>query len=106
MSQSDAGQALGITSVAYGNFERGTSPISLEHLFRFSRATGKPIASLLGLDTPLTDDQTQLLEHYARSPNHMWNRLILATVERLIEASTHLPQDPAPDASPVPGEPE
>ena len=106
ISQAQAGHAPGLTSVAYGNFERGTSPISIEHLFAFSPATGQPVSLILTLDTPLTDDEDDLPEQYRRSPNDMWKRLVLQTVERLIQASTHLPPDSAPDEPPAPGEPE
>ena len=106
LSQREAGEALGITSVAYGNFERGRSPISLEHLFRFSRVTGKPLSALLDLDSPLTEDEDQLLEHYRRSPTDMWKRLVLNTVGHLVEATSDLPADLESAGPPAPGEPE
>ena len=104
MSQEDAGRALGLTGAAYGNFERGTTPISLEHLHNFSRVTGKPLTYLLAIDTQLTDDEQQLLEHFRRAPIPAWRRIILNTVAYLIEASKTVPESLLAGDTRAPGE--
>ena len=93
MTNWNIGRALGLSGAGYGNFERGATTISLEHLYNFSRVTGKPLTYLLGLDTQITDQEQQLLEHFRRSPIPLWSRMILDTVAGLIDASKDLPED-------------
>jgi len=54
LSQQDIADRLRLTKVAYGNLERGTSLISLEHLVRLPSILGCRITDLLP-DSVVTD---------------------------------------------------
>ena len=106
MSNGNAGRALGLTAPACGNFERGVTADGLEHLVNVSRITAKPSTHPLALDTQLTDQEEQLLEHFRRVSIPTWHRNILDTVALFTEAAEEVPESLLADHRRAPGEQE
>lgn len=92
LSQEDVGRQLGMTSTGYGHYERGAREISLEQLARLSTVLGKPVEYLLALDTPLEEDEQELLHLYRHLPNAM-KQLLLSTT-RLWHEEAHRASNP------------
>lgn len=92
LSQEDMGRKLGLTKVAYGDYERVKRLFDTEQLFALSRILGKPVSWLLGITTrpgELTEDEQQLLSMYRRIKTT--SELAAGIVMRQVSAA--LPED-------------
>lgn len=52
LSQREIAGRLGVTHVAYGDFERGRSAISVEHLLTVAEVLGRPVSYFVGVVDP------------------------------------------------------
>jgi len=75
LSQQDVADKLRLTKVAYGNLERGTSLISLEHLVRLPAILNVKISDLLP-DSVVTDyDRARAADPRLQEILGAWNEL-------------------------------
>lgn len=71
MSQEDVAKLLGLTSVAYGDFERERTEIGINYLIQLSRIFSKPIVYFLDIQpetNPMSLDEMDLLQAYRQLP--------------------------------------
>jgi len=89
LSQEDVGRQLSMSPSGYGNYERGERSISLETLAKLAGIFGKPVEYLLALDSPLEEDEQELLHLYQGLPNAM-KQLLLSTARLWHEESRRI----------------
>lgn len=84
LSQEYVGKQLNITQTGYSYYERGEREMSLDTLDKLAGILGKPVEHFLGLDSPLDEDEAELLHIYERLPNAM-KRLLLINARSYLE---------------------
>ena len=67
LSQEELGRRMGLTKVAYGDYERVKRLFDTDQLFALERILGRPVSYFLGLATELSADEEQLLSMYRRT---------------------------------------
>jgi transcriptional regulator with XRE-family HTH domain len=81
-SQEELGRKIGLTKVAYGDYERVKRLFDTDQLFQLSRILGRPVEYFLGLETNLTDDEGQLLALYRSIDSQQAKEIVMATVRQ------------------------
>lgn len=86
----DVSEALGLSEVGYGHYERGIRAFTVEQLFQLSRVLGKPVTFFLGLDTGLDPEAEDLLFHYRRIQHPIIREAARDAVRREAETDERL----------------
>lgn len=70
LSQESLGKKLGLSKVAYRDYERVSRLFDTDQLFQLERILGRPVEWFLGLSTELQADEQQLLSLYRNLRDH------------------------------------
>ncbi len=89
LSQQDVAERLGLSKVAYGDFERGRTAINPEYMIKLSQVLGVPVTSFFPDEALTSDDIERATDPNLRAVAAAWPHLpqwakdiIIATAER------------------------
>jgi len=85
LSQEELGGKIGMSSVGYGHYERGTHLPDIWQVFQLARALGRPVEHFLGLDTGLSADEGELLAIYRGLEGAAARALVLRLVRGMAQ---------------------
>jgi len=68
MSQRQMADALNLSHVGYGAYERGDRSISIETLIQIAEITNQPLSFFFDLHWELSTEENQLLSYFRRLP--------------------------------------
>lgn len=81
LNQEDLAEQLGLTRSGYGHYESGRQEFSVNMLFSLSAILGRPVTWLLGIETDLAEDESELLHAYRSIEDEALRRLALKVVK-------------------------
>lgn len=90
LSQEGLAPKLGLSKVAYGDYERVSRLFDTEQLFQLERILGQPVTWLLGIETKfgeLTNEEQQLLGLWrkAKEQSEDFANVVLRTISAMVE---------------------